>query len=70
MTPVEAAPARTAPAEDRVLSPNCRTALHPNTPDGWPYGHPACLAPGYRHPLLGWMKVACTCECHTPDGAA
>jgi hypothetical protein len=57
-------PPRQAPREDQVLSPHCRTALHPNTPDDWPYGHPACQAPGYRHPVLGFMKIACTCECH------
>lgn len=54
----------TAPAKPKILSPNCLTAIHPRTPPGWAYGHGACQAPGYRHPILGFMKVTCECECH------
>jgi hypothetical protein len=67
MTTTEETVSRTAPAELRVLSPNCRTALHPNVPSDFRYGHPACEFPGYEHPLLGWVKIACSCACHLPS---
>lgn len=47
------------------LSPNCAAAQDPYVPDDSPEGHPKCGFPGYRHPILGWMAIPCTCSCHT-----
>lgn len=48
---------------DGYLTPACRAGLR--RPD-WEFGHCTCEAPGYQHPVLGWMDVPCVCACHTP----
>lgn len=61
----------TAPVRERHSSPyltvNCWITQQPGTPADWPDGHAKCEAPGYQHPVLGWMPVpcTCTCTCHT-----
>ena len=57
---------RYVPPEERItppgyVTPSCSTALV--YPD-FEFGHPACNAPGYQHPVLGWTDVPCTCPCH------
>lgn len=47
------------------LTPECRVGrLEPS----FRYGCPACPAPGYQHPVLGWLAVPCVCECHRDRG--
>jgi hypothetical protein len=46
---------------DRRLTPECRVG---RTEPGFRHGCPACPAPGYQHPVLGWMPVSCACACH------
>jgi hypothetical protein len=58
---------RYVPIAERVippgyLTPSCTTGLaYPDSP----LGHPDCNAPGYEHPVLGWVAIPCECPCHT-----
>ena len=45
----------------RPLTPECRVG---RTRPDFRHGCPACTAPGYQHPVLGWMPVDCACDCH------
>lgn len=49
----------------RHLTPQCTVG---RMDPGWPHGCPACQAPGYEHPVLGWVPVECDCE-HHAEGA-
>ncbi|MFC1416382.1 hypothetical protein [Streptacidiphilus cavernicola] len=49
------------------VTPECRVGHeHP----GFRHGCPSCRAPGYQHPVLGWMPVPCACTCHTEEAAS
>ena len=62
MTPaVPTAPAESGPATE--TTPQC-TVGQLYEP-GWRDGCPACKAPGYEHPVLGWMDIPCACPHHT-----
>ena len=48
------------------ITPQCRGGrLEPD----FQFGCPKCEAPGYQHPVLGWMPVPCACTCHTTEEA-
>lgn len=66
LTQPPAAPAATVPHPGPYITPECRVG---RTDPGFRHGCPACRAPGYRHPVLGWVKVECACEHHTPRSA-
>jgi hypothetical protein len=52
----------------RYLTPECHVG---RTDPEFEHGCPSCRAPGYQHPVLGWMPIPCTCTCHTgPDADA
>lgn len=48
------------------LTPEC--AVGRTEPD-FRFGCPKCSAPGYQHPVLGWMPVPCVCACHATEEA-
>lgn len=46
------------------LTPSCRAGKRN---PAFPFGHNDCNAPGYQHPVLGWVAVPCGCECHDEE---
>lgn len=63
-------PQQTTDLPAKPLTVNCWITQQPGTPANWPDGHQKCEAPGYQHPVLGWMPVPCTCTCHTEGGTS
>jgi hypothetical protein len=48
------------------VTPECKVGRkHP----GFRHGCPSCQAPGYKHPVLGWVKVPCACPHHAEEAA-
>ncbi|MHA6759820.1 hypothetical protein [Streptacidiphilus sp. PAMC 29251] len=46
------------------VTPECSVG---RTDPTWRHGCPMCQAPGYQHPVLGWMPVSCACPHHTTE---
>ncbi|MFC1409631.1 hypothetical protein ACEZCY_25635 [Streptacidiphilus sp. N1-12] len=46
------------------LTPECRVG---RVDTDFRHGCPSCQAPGYYHPVLGWMPVPCECDCHSEE---
>jgi hypothetical protein len=61
---VTTTPATAVPYGRPYVTPECRVGY------GNPmfrHGCPACFAPGYQHPVLGWVVVECACPHHTEE---
>lgn len=68
MTTAPAAKATPTPAPAVELTPQCQVGQLYEP--GWRDGHPACKAPGYEHPVLGWIDIPCACPHHAEAAQA
>jgi hypothetical protein len=50
------------PERGVYVTPECRVG---RADPAFRHGCPSCAAPGYQHPVLGWVPVPCACVCHT-----
>jgi hypothetical protein len=57
-------PATPVPYGRPYITPECREGY--TNPD-FRHGCRTCLAPGYQHRVLGWVKVECACPHHTEE---
>jgi hypothetical protein len=55
-----------SPYPETYMTPECSVG---RTDPDFRHGCPACPAPGYQHPVLGWTPWPCACTCHAEKEA-